>query len=106
MDAEAQRQLEQLRVDVVAVADCWDRGDQVAPVLTYADRAPGLFADRPTTARERVLAMLLERVRRETLVLDSVSDDQATFCVRLRCGLVVVITPVDSTRNRQSGAAH
>lgn len=101
MDAEAQRQLEQLRVDVTAVAECWDRGDQVAPVLTYADRAPGLFADRATTARESVLAMLLERVRRETLVLERVSEDQATFAVRLRCGMAVIISPLVTTRGRR-----
>ena len=97
MDAEALRQFEQLVVDVRAVVDVvtseWCSSVLVDAIVRYRDRAPGLFADRPTTGRDLVLAMLTERARRGTLTVLHVSDDQATFEVRLRCGLVVCITP-------------
>jgi hypothetical protein len=93
MSAEAQRQLEQLLVDVRATVAEAHPGVVSQQVILYRDRAPGLFADRPTTGRELVLAMLTERARRGTLTVLDVSADQATFEVRLRCGLVVCITP-------------
>jgi hypothetical protein len=98
MNAEAQRQFDQLVVDVRNAVSSNTHGaatHEPHPLATiyYRDRAPGLFADRPTTGRELVLAMLTERARRDTLTVLHVSDDQATFEVRLRCGLVVCITP-------------
>jgi hypothetical protein len=107
MDAEAQRQFEQFVVDMRAVVELssstLERSlfarrrlaypNDTRAEVRYLDRAPGLFADRQTTGRELVLAMLTERVRRGTLTVLHVSADQATFEVRLRCGLVVCITP-------------
>ncbi len=97
MDAEQQRQFDLLVVDVRAVVDvervfCIEHGWTYYRI-DYRDRAPGLFADRPTTGRELVLAMVTARARRGTLTVLSASEDQATFSVRLRCGLVVCLTP-------------
>jgi hypothetical protein len=107
MNVESQRQFDQLVVDIRAVVELSSStlerslfarrrlaypNDTLAEVR-YLDRAPGLFADRPTTGRELVLAMLTERARRGTLTVLHVSADQATFEVRLRCGMVVVIAP-------------
>jgi hypothetical protein len=99
MNAEQQRQFDQLVDDVRAVVVDAERvfcGWWLYRI-DYRDRAPGLFADRPTTGRELVLAMLAERARRSTLTVLATSVDQATFEVRLRCGLVVCITPAKLT---------